>query len=391
MPKSALGPLNTASDIIDALTSIESGQTPALKAAIRNYQRIIRKANDQRATSSTVWRDLYQPVRQLLQGLGYQVKYGQAAWVKARRWLNKGTDRPDKDFDIELRIQAQAFSNLERAEVHAMADLMERIVIKDVPDINIGKRVIDDLEVKVKAAPLDSAALAQCKVLTARYARATPANTVHGALPLQSVITVNSNYKEELLDHELLDDVILHEMFHALGFDGSILKQKMLIGYDYSFGGSNARQALEWAVNTLSDEKRHAIDKQEGLTGGLYIDNSDATSSHWAFGFFQQKQPFFAEERSLPADQPFLSKDIVSGQALRPRRLSGELMTAITPGHKTLFVQPWLSWTSIAALEDLGYHTIFGQQAKLGQNNSKAHMVAIDFIEPNAAIQDLFL
>lgn len=391
MVKTKRAVLRSSEDLIDVLARLEGSSDPDAMVAIRELRPVLKRSTGAVISTPEQWSLLYEPIREFLGELGYRVVYGLDQWADLWEMLRDPKDRPDRGFDLALQIQSDVFSAEQLLDIKAMGQLVEEIVIRDVPDVHYrGKRVIDDLEVQLIVGPLDSAALAQCAVLAARRSPKSSTGLYLWKQPLKARITVNESYHDALSANGIFDDIILHELIHALGFDGNLLKQNMRIGDDYVFGGTHASQALQWAVNALPAHNRQAITDSPGYTGHLYIDNGDSTTSHWAFGFYQQKQPFFPEERSLPADQPFLSRDLVSGQLIRAKRVSGELMTALTPGRKQLFVQPWLSWPTIAALEDLGYQTIFGEQAKLAPDDPKAHLVAIDVIQPGAVIQDLF-
>jgi len=124
-------------------------------------------------------------------------------------------------------------------------------------------------------------------------------------LPLTASITLDSTDLKNSTYADSWDDIILHEMGHALGFFGAIFNQLGLADGSGNFTGTNAVAAYGGLVPLEND-------------GG-----AGTAGSHWDEATF------------APNGQP----------------MSNELMTGyLVPGEQT-----YLSDTTVGAFADLGY------------------------------------
>ena len=188
------------------------------------------------------------------------------------------------------------------------ADFYSQIITADVrDDIDLSGKLVDDIEISVSTAridgrgsPLTGNILAQTGNIVVR-----DDGTVDQWLPLTASITLDSTDLKNSAFASSWDDIVLHEMGHALGFIGVIFNQLGLVDGSGNFTGANAVAAYGGLVPLEND-------------GG-----SGTAGSHWD------------ETGFMPNGVP----------------MSNELMTGyFVPGEQTYF-----SDTTIGALADLGY------------------------------------
>ena len=211
------------------------------------------------------------------------------------------------EFNIQINFSG-SWTAKQQAIVTWAADTYSKIITADIrDDLDLNGHLVDDIVISVSTGRIDGRGnpllgnvLAQTGNIVVR-----DDGTVDQWLPLTASIKLDST---DLRDSALAgtwDDIILHEMGHALGFVGAIFDQLGLVDGSGNFTGTNAVAAY----------------------GGLApLENSGGSGtagSHWD-------------------EATFMPNGV---------QMSNELMTGyFVPGEQT-----YLSDTTIGALDDLGY------------------------------------
>ncbi len=218
---------------------------------------------------------------------------------------------PNVDNADEFNIQINFSGNWtaqQQAIVKWAADFYSKIITADVrDDIDLNGNLVDDIVISVstgridgRGSPLTGNVLAQTGNIVAR-----DDGTTDQWLPLTASITLDSTDLKNSAFASAWDDIVLHEMGHALGFIGVIFNQLGLVDGFGNFTGANAVASYGGVVPLEND-------------GG-----SGTAESHWD-------------------ETNFMPNGV---------QMSNELMTGyINPGEQT-----YLSDTTIGALADLGY------------------------------------
>lgn len=148
--------------------------------------------------------------------------------------------RPDSPFTIEVRFTG-GLSERQRAAFTSAADRWTRIIVGDLPPIDVDGETIDDLLIVAEGADIDGEGqvLGQAGPTHLRPAAAGAA----AMLPARGEMTFDSADLAELEADGSLDDVITHEMGHVLGI-GTLWDQKGLLAGsgtdDPTFTGAGA-------------------------------------------------------------------------------------------------------------------------------------------------------
>ena len=211
------------------------------------------------------------------------------------------------EFNIQINFSG-TWTAQQQAIVKWAADFYSQIITADVrDDIDLNGNLVDDIVISVstgridgRGSPLTGNVLAQTGDIVAR-----DDGTTDQWLPLTASITLDSTDLKNSTFASTWDDIVLHEMGHALGFIGVIFNQLGLVDGSGNFTGANA-VASYGGVVPLED-------------GG----GSGTAGSHWD-------------------ETTFMPNGV---------QMSNELMTGyFLPGEQT-----YLSDTTIGALADLGY------------------------------------
>jgi hypothetical protein len=212
------------------------------------------------------------------------------------------------EFNIQINFSG-SWTAKQQAIVTWAADTYSKIITADIrDDVDLTGHLVDDIVISVSAGridgngnPLFGNVLAQTGNIVVR-----DAGTVDQWLPLTASITLDSTDLKNSAFADAWDDIILHEMGHALGFVGAIFAQLGLVDGSGNFAGTNAVAAYGGLVVPLED-------------GG----GSGTAGSHWD-------------------EANFMPNGV---------QMSNELMTGyFVPGEQT-----YLSDTTVGALADLGY------------------------------------
>ena len=218
---------------------------------------------------------------------------------------------PNVDAANEFNIQINFSGNWtakQQAIVTWAADSYSQIITADIRnDIDLSGNLVDDIVISVSTAridgngnPLFGNILAQTGNIVVR-----DDGTIDQWLPLTASITLDSTDLKNSAFADAWDDIILHEMGHALGFIGVIFDQLGLVDGFGSFTGTNATAAYGGLVPLEND-------------GG-----SGTAGSHW-------------DETGFMPNGVQMSNDLMTGY--------------FVPGEQT-----YLSDTTVGALADLGY------------------------------------
>lgn len=219
---------------------------------------------------------------------------------------NPGIDDAN-EFNIQINFSG-SWTAEQQAIVTWAADTYSAIITSDIrDDLDLNGNLVDDIVISVstgridgRGSPLLGNVLAQTGNIVVR-----DDGTVDQWLPLTASITLDSTDLRNAAFADAWDDIVLHEMGHALGFIGAIFGQLGLVDGFGNFTGTNALIAYGGLVPLEND-------------GG-----SGTAGSHWD------------EANFMP-----------NGVAM-----SNELMTGyFIPGEQTYF-----SDTTVGALADLGY------------------------------------
>ena len=224
-----------------------------------------------------------------------------------------GDDATDDsaEFNVTLNFSG-SWTAEQQSIVTRAADLISQIITADVMDdvdLDTGNAV-DDILINISTGRIDGSGnplfgnvLAQTQLLTYR-----DAGTINEFLPVTAKMTLDSTDLKNSVSggwFDTWDDIILHEMMHAIGFAGFIFDLKDLIDSNGNFIGTNAVAAYGGTVPIE--------------TGG----GNGTAGSHWAENAFSP-----------------------GGTAM-----PDELMTGWVEYNQ----QTRLSDTTVGALADLGY------------------------------------
>lgn len=211
------------------------------------------------------------------------------------------------EFNIKINFTG-TWTAKQQAIVTWAADTYSKIITADIrDDFDLNGNLVDDIVITVGTGridgngnPLLGNVLAQTGSIVVR-----DLGTVDQWLPLTATITIDSTDLKNSAYSNSWDDIVLHEMGHALGFFGAIFDKLGLVDSSGNFTGMNATAAYGGLVPLE--------------TGG----GSGTAGSHWD-------------------EATFMPNGV---------QMSNELMTGyFVPGEQT-----FLSDTTVGALADLGY------------------------------------
>lgn len=211
------------------------------------------------------------------------------------------------EFNIQINFSG-SWTAKQQTIVTWAADTWSKIITADIrDDTDLNGNLIDDIVISVSTGridgngnPITGNVLAQTGSIVVR-----DPGTIDQWLPLTASIKLDSTDLKSSAFADAWDDIVLHEMGHALGFIGAIFDQLGLVDGAGYFTGTNATLAYGGLVPLEND-------------GG-----SGTAGSHWD-------------------EAGFMPNDVA---------MPNELMTGyFVPGEQT-----YLSDTTVGALADLGY------------------------------------
>lgn len=206
-------------------------------------------------------------------------------------------------FNINLNFSGEGWSLELMQEAESMAELLSTLIIGDIPDEEYKGTMVDDLSLNLELGSLDGGGgvLGHAGIREWRK---------ESNLPLIAEVYFDVDDSERLLDQGRFDDLVLHEMIHAIGFISTNKSLQSLVDKNNFYIGING-------VNEY----------QMGLENGLYkTDNGLLTN--WDSGFHWDEM----------------------GLSLQ----TNEIMSA------NIHEINHLSTVTLGVIEDLGYKTILG-------------------------------
>src|SRR5215213_9867889 len=146
------------------------------------------------------------------------------------------------EFNIKINFSG-SWTAQQQAIVKWAADFYSQIITADIrDDIDLNGNLVDDIVISVstgridgRGSPLTGNVLAQTGNIVAR-----DDGTTDQWLPLTASITLDSSDLKNSAFASVWDDIVLHEMGHALGFIGVIFNQLGLVDGSGNFTGANA-------------------------------------------------------------------------------------------------------------------------------------------------------
>lgn len=248
------------------------------------------------------------------------------------------------NYNIELTFLGDGWTQAFYDQAKAMADLICTFITDDIADYTLQYRqgrnlisdFIDDIEINLTLRTIDGTGgiLGQAGP---EYWRPT-VDDYH--LILEGSVELDSADALTFLNAGLFDDILFHEMLHVIGL-GTIWSDRQVVnGYTYTGVEGNDAYRLSGFTGSLLVED----DGGSGTAGGHWEEGSDRTAMNT--GNFET---------------------------------GSEIMTGYIND------QNWLSWVSIASLEDLGYGTIWDAN----RTADLASPIALSSITPAATITTL--
>ena len=187
------------------------------------------------------------------------------------------------------------------------ADYFSQIILTDVADLSSG---LDDIEIAASLIEIDGAGSILGRA-GPQYVRSS------NYLPTEAIMEFDVADAQTFADQGLWDDIVFHEMLHTLGF-GTLwgymdLRDGSIENGDMTFNGTHA--------NDVYEDEFASLAAADGFDFGVPIETDGGAGTaggHWDEGTFDN-----------------------------------EIMTGYVNGSN------FMSWMSIAALEDMGYDTIY--------------------------------
>jgi hypothetical protein len=131
-------------------------------------------------------------------------------------------------YNIELRFQGGWTVAMQDVFI-AAADRLSALIVGDVPAARVGGRTVDDIVIQAELAAIDGVGgvLGQAGPTALR---------VSGFLPAAATMRFDVADAQSYLDQGLFDEIVTHEMLHAVGF-GTIWDRLGLLDQGGFIGG----------------------------------------------------------------------------------------------------------------------------------------------------------
>jgi hypothetical protein len=183
-------------------------------------------------------------------------------------------------FTIEVRFLG-GLTETQKAAFKAAADRWTRVIVGDLPSVNVENEVIDDLLILAQGTPIDGVGkiLGQAGPTHLRPFAAGDA----AYLPARGIMSFDTADLEKMEQNGTLGDVITHEMGHVLGI-GTIWGYKQLLKgagtVNPTFNGKMAKREYRTLRGEGAGLKRVPVEN----TGG-----SGTADSHWRETVFRNE------------------------------------------------------------------------------------------------------
>lgn len=195
---------------------------------------------------------------------------GQTDWAAVNTSTNLASD-----YNIELVFVDNNLTDSQRSIFYDAANRWEEIIVGDVPDVFVsGIGWVDDIVIEISAPFIDGGGgiLGQAGPIAVRR---------NSALPFAGVIELDSADVARLESVGQLDEVVLHEMAHALGFGTVWEELDLLIGAS----GWNPRYVGEQAVEEYNNTFGLNVNSIPVEDGG----GAGTRNSHWEESVFDNE------------------------------------------------------------------------------------------------------
>src|SRR5215212_795999 len=207
------------------------------------------------------------------------------------------------EFNIQINFSG-TWTAKQQAIVTWAADFWSKVIVADVhDDTDLNGKLVDDIVISVSTAridgngsPLAGNVLAQTGNIVVR-----DVGTVDEWLPLTASITLDATDLRSTTFANSWDDIILHEMGHALGFIGVIFDHFGLTDGSGHFIGANAVAAYGGAVPLENNGGAGTVGSHWDETG--FAPNGGAMSHELMTGYF------------VPGEQTYLSDTTIGALA----------------------------------------------------------------------------
>ncbi len=230
------------------------------------------------------------------------------------KYTSGDTGAPQTSFNIEVVFEGGGWTEALQQTFIDAADLISTIITGDLPDVFFRGKTIDDVRIEAEITEIDGSGGILGQAGPTAYRTAS-------FLPAKGIMEFDVADAEDYDAIGLFNDIVFHEMMHVLGF-GTMWDLMGLTspaaGGGLEFTGSNANLAFD-AEFTAAQHLAVETEGGGGTAGG-----------HWNEGG-------------------------TDGFAF-----DNEIMTGY------IDIGNYLSNTSIAALEDMGYDTVFDAANPLG-------------------------
>ncbi len=186
-------------------------------------------------------------------------------------------------YNITITFNGTWTSSLQGV-VKAAADRLSRLIIGDVPDVQVNGKIIDDINISAELKAIDG--------VGGLLGQAEPTALRSGSyLPATATMQFDSADAQIYYDHGLFDEIVTHEMLHCVGF--ASIWGNLGLTQGPSFIGPSA--VAEY--NKLVDEYAAAHGGSTTLSNGITLvkgsvpletsGGSDTADSHWSEAVFK--------------------------------------------------------------------------------------------------------
>ena len=205
------------------------------------------------------------------------------------------------EFNIQINFSGK-WTVQQQAIVTWAADLYSKIITADIrDDTDLNGNLVDDIVLSVSTAridgvgnPLTGNVLAQTGNIVVR-----DDGTVDEWLPLTASITLDTGDLRSSAFANAWDDIILHEMGHALGFIGAIFDQLGLVDGSGNFIGANAVAGYGGLVPLENDGGSATAGSHWDEAG--FMPNGVAMSNEFMTGYFVPGEQTYLSDTTLGA------------------------------------------------------------------------------------------